>query len=288
MRICQVVVVFLLLAGSIAASRSARAAESYDNCTGFIDSVPATISTQGTWCLRHDLATNLTSGNAIEIATNNVTLDCNDFKLGGLAAGATSLVTGIHANYRQNVTVRHCNVRGFLTGIELIRGAGYLVEDNLLEGNLYRGIYIFGDNSLVQHNRVFDTGGSTTYSGYAGGISATAGIIDNIVDGLFTEGTTRQLIGIDGYGVSTRIAGNRVGGLESNGGGIVTGVQVHDYNGGSMIAGNRIVAATTAANGYGILGSYDIPSGSYCSGNTVANFATPFFGCQLGMNNDSL
>src|SRR5690348_2627551 len=40
----------------------ARAAQSYDNCTGFIDSVPATVSTQGTWCLRHDANTAITSG----------------------------------------------------------------------------------------------------------------------------------------------------------------------------------------------------------------------------------
>lgn len=26
-----------------------HAAESYDSCTGFIDSIPATISTQGVW-----------------------------------------------------------------------------------------------------------------------------------------------------------------------------------------------------------------------------------------------
>ncbi len=68
----------------------AHAAESYDNCTGFIDSVPATITTQGTWCLRKNLATNITTGNAITIATNNVTIDCNDFKIGGLAAGSAS------------------------------------------------------------------------------------------------------------------------------------------------------------------------------------------------------
>jgi hypothetical protein len=65
----------------------AQAAESYDNCSGYIDSVPAVIATQGTWCLRKDLSTAQTSGNAIEIAANNVVIDCNDFKLGGLAAG---------------------------------------------------------------------------------------------------------------------------------------------------------------------------------------------------------
>ena len=80
----------LLLAAAAAMlpPASALAAESYDNCTGFIDSLPATVSTQGTWCLRANLSTAMASGDAIAVAANNVTLDCNDFKIGGLAAGA--------------------------------------------------------------------------------------------------------------------------------------------------------------------------------------------------------
>src|SRR5687768_16439274 len=107
----------------------AHAAESYDNCTGFIETLPATISTQGTWCLKHDVSTAITSGNAITIAANNVTLDCNDFKVGGLAAGDSSAANGVYAASRLNATVRQCGVRGFSQGIWL-DGAGHLVEDN--------------------------------------------------------------------------------------------------------------------------------------------------------------
>jgi hypothetical protein len=39
----------VLAAAGLSASPAARGAESYDNCTGFIDSVPATITTQGVW-----------------------------------------------------------------------------------------------------------------------------------------------------------------------------------------------------------------------------------------------
>ena len=35
----------------------ASAAESYDGCSGFITVLPATIDTQGVWCLKQDLAT---------------------------------------------------------------------------------------------------------------------------------------------------------------------------------------------------------------------------------------
>ena len=49
------------------ASIPAVAGESYDNCVGFIDALPATITTQGTWCLRQDLDSAATSGIMIEI-----------------------------------------------------------------------------------------------------------------------------------------------------------------------------------------------------------------------------
>ena len=32
-----------------AGTHRVAAAEGYDNCTGFIDSLPATVTTQGTW-----------------------------------------------------------------------------------------------------------------------------------------------------------------------------------------------------------------------------------------------
>src|SRR5688500_7900792 len=92
------------VAGLLAlAPGASRAAESYDNCTGFIDSLPAVITKQGTWCMRKDLSTAIDTGNAITVATNNVTIDCNDFKIGGLAAGVDTLAHGIVAADRKSV-----------------------------------------------------------------------------------------------------------------------------------------------------------------------------------------
>src|SRR5438128_10780586 len=66
---------------------AASLADAYDDCVGFVDTVPTIISSQGTWCLRQNLATSATSINAIEIQTNNVAIDCHGFKLGNLGAG---------------------------------------------------------------------------------------------------------------------------------------------------------------------------------------------------------
>jgi len=159
---------FLVFALLFGAMRTAHAAESYDNCTGFVTSLPAVISTQGTWCFKQDLATSITNGNAITIAANNVTLDCNDFKLGGLAAGVGTHAYGIYGGGygagRSNITIRHCNVRGFYIGVyfEGTNGGGHTIEDNRFESNTYFGLQVEGDGSVVRRNRIFDTDGVLT------------------------------------------------------------------------------------------------------------------------------
>jgi parallel beta-helix repeat protein len=212
----------VLLAGPFH-TQPARAAESYDNCAGTISSLPAVITTQGVWCLKSDLSTNITSGYAIAIQTNNVTVDCNDFKLGGLAAGNGSAAIGIYANNRQNTTVRHCNVRGFYYGIDLYDGAGQLVEDNRLDNNLNRGIIVTGENDTVRRNRVYDTGGASgNFEVYA--ITADASVIDNEVSGVFPgpNATDAVVGGIQAFGLVAR--GNRVSNLTPSPSGFVVGI----------------------------------------------------------------
>src|SRR5690606_2079945 len=151
------------------------------------DSLPAVITRQGEWCLRKDLNTAITSGNAITISANNVTVDCNNFKVGGLAGGDNSTALGILATDRQNAIVRRCNVRGFSFGIAIRGGAGHLVEDNRLDNNLFMGIEVSGDNGLIRNNRVFDTGGERQIA--YGIVSGGADVIDNIVSGVLTAST---------------------------------------------------------------------------------------------------
>ena len=93
------------------------------DCTN-ITAIPATISTQGVYCLKQHESAALASGAAITINVNNVTLDCNEFKIGNLAAGSGTNATGVQASGRINVTVRNCGIRGFRTGVRL-RGDGH-------------------------------------------------------------------------------------------------------------------------------------------------------------------
>ena len=231
----------------------ALAAQSYDNCTGFIDSVPATITTQGTWCLRKDVSTALTSAYAIEVKTNNVTIDCNDFKIGGLAAGAGTTSFGVFASDKNNITVRRCNVRGFQFGVALlgVDGGGHLVENNRLDANTHTGILVEGDGVTVRHNLVRDTGGSTALLGGARGI-ATVGNVDvigNTISGLSPapngSGDTYP-VGI--YGVDNEygsIHGNRVRGLVVQGAGMAEGIK-QETNGRVILRGNDVTGGALA------------------------------------------
>lgn len=253
------------------------AAESYDNCTGYVDSLPATISTQGTWCLRGDLSTAVSTGTAITIATNNVTLDCNDFKIGGLPVGANTGAVGVQASGRLNATVRNCNIRGFLYGVKL-QGAGHVVEDSRFDGNTAIGIWADGDGTVVRRNRVLDTGGSTLYSTAIGiATNSSADIADNTVAGVASMHSSGA--GTN-YGISMTSGsanGNVVRGvvMEQGGWGIVS-------NGAAVLSDNDVMGTNQS-------GAVGIGCGSeqgLVINNIVARFTTGIQGCTQGNGND--
>ena len=163
-----------------------------------IDSIPAVISSQGVYCLKQHVSGALANGAAIAVNTNNVTIDCNEFKIGNLAAGTATQAIGISASGRNNVTVRNCGVRGFQTGISLLNG-GYRVENNRLDNNTRTGIFVTGSGSSIRGNEVIDTGGGTAGgTAQAEGIKAAGGmdIIDNNISGVLSAGADGTVYGI--------------------------------------------------------------------------------------------
>ena len=268
----------LALAAAALAPGAARA-ESFHTCAGVIATLPAVIATQGTWCLQQDLATSMASGDAITISVNNVTIDCNGFKLGGLGAGPATTTTGIRAQNRSNATVRHCTIRGFGRGVGLTgTGGGHVVEDNRLEGNTFVGIEVGGDGSVVRRNLVLDTGGSTITPGVTGVVAGEAvDVRDNIIDGLAPDAMwanatmTGLLLASNDRGA---IVGNRIGGMASAGTGVALGI---DNLGSDFItlADNQIVG-DGRPGGIGITCS---SAEGVARDNTVQNFATQIFNC---------
>lgn len=199
-----------------------------------IATVPTTLSTPGVYCLKKDLSTAITSGVAIGIAANDVTLDCNGFKLGGLAAGPSSFAKGISASgttCRKRVTVRSCNVRGFHIGINLLGscgggsadGEGHRVLDNRLDGNLYTGIQVNGPGAQVLRNRVANTGGASGQQ-YATGIIASGDVIGNTVDRVFASAANTYPTGINIDGIGSLARDNHVRDLVVAGTGYAYGI----------------------------------------------------------------
>lgn len=188
-----------------------------------ITSLPATIGDQGVYCLKRHMPVNLATGTAITVLVNNVTIDCNNFKIGNLAAGINTQARGVHADGRKNVIVRNCGIRGFLAGVDLVDGE-YRVERNRLDNNTRIGIRVTGAGSVIRDNEIIDTG----QSGLPGihtfyGIHAEddIDIIDNIVNGVAATGgdlVSRHVYGIHGTDMNAgAMRGNRVTGLAPNG-----------------------------------------------------------------------
>lgn len=257
------------------------AAETSQACTGFIDRVPATVATQGNWCLRADLSTNMGSGAAITIAANNVTIDCNGFKLGNLAAGDSTQAEGIKATATLNATVRNCNVRGFLFGTRLT-GHGHAVLDSRFDNNTYIAILVDGDGSMVRGNRISDTGGSTSAGGhaFAYGIyfaQSSAGTVqDNFIQGVYASaGTNAWAYGVIAALDRGEVTRNTIASLEADGTGQAIGIY-NPVNGSRAVIRDNTVGVGMNATVTGI--------GMRCFGaiardNTVSGFATGYSGC---------
>jgi|SRR5688572_962485 len=260
------VAAFLLF---LLAMRPAAAAESYDNCAGTIEALPAIVSSQGVWCVKKDLTTLSATGSAITVTAPNVTIDCNDFKVGGLGAGPDTLTVGIHGNGVSNLTVRNCNVRGFRIGIHVdaTSGGGHLIENNRLDGNTRLGIYVFGDGSRIRGNNVIDTGGGLVGGNTIGGILADGDvdIIDNTIRNVTGEPDVAEFaIGIfHNGGTSGVIDNNRISGVLPSATGTANGMIIYSTN---LALRNNIVANPTAVAAMDCLSASVVARGNMRTG----------------------
>ncbi len=245
------------------------------NCTN-ITSLPATLTVQGVYCLKQDLATNIASGAAITIATNNVTIDFNGFKLGGLAAGPSTTASGVYAADRKNVTLRNGNIRGFYYGIFLPDGnigasSGHVIENNLVDSSIYSGISIRGSGIVVRNNRVLNTIATNTAAafGLIGNDLHNSLFTDNLVAG--TSNVTYQAYGINVQGSSTNVEIARNTILDTGGNSFTGAIWI--ASAGNMVAENVVIGVTSATTtGNGI---WNTSGGSLiCRDNIVANVTT--------------
>ena len=258
---------------------TARAAESFDSCKGTIASLPAVIGSAGTWCLTASLATSATSGAAITINSNNVTIDCYDYIVSGLAAGAGTATVGVLAVGRINVGVRNCHLRGFRIGIQG-SGSTFLVRDNRIEASTIRGVSLGGDALVVADNQVVDTGGSSIGNGAAIGMSigGNARVTGNNVTGVAARAASGQgawgiHIADEGAPAQSLVEDNSVRSLVPDGVGLAVAIR-------STSAG-RISLRRNALFGEGTgIGLQCANAGGAVRENSLLGFATAISGCS--------
>ena len=145
------------------------------NCTE-ITAVPATISAPGKYCLAKDTTLNMSTGVGINIAANDVVLDCDGRLLKNTTTVATGSSVGIQSNGRNNIVIKNCRVvGGWMNGIDAFQdntkqNTNYYVQilDNYVAGPLWHGIRAYGSAIEIKNNKVYDVGGK--YNQYAIGI----------------------------------------------------------------------------------------------------------------------
>jgi hypothetical protein len=242
------------------------------NCTP-ITSLPATINSQGIYCLTGNLSTSQTSGNAITINANNVTLDLNGWKLGGQAAGLSTTANGIYST-GNSVTIENGTIRGFSSGIA-VYGSGAVVKDVLIDECTVIGMLVASSDAHIVHNRITNIGGSTADDiGSATGVSA------------------------DYPGIT--ISNNTITNITATGSGWAVGIIAGQPS--STFRDNTISNAAIPTNGttsYGIFGDGSVvvnnavSNFTYCiynldgiyAFNTVSNCTTNYFGGTAGFGN---
>ena len=262
-------------------------AETHHHCSGFIDSLPAVLTTQGTWCLRKDLSTAQDAGDVITIGTNNVTIDCNGHKIGNLSATPPRNATGIRADGRSNLTVRGCSLRGFYAALYFSGGYSHLIEDNTFDGARSVGIWADGDSTIVRRNRVVDTGidddiglGDTEAIVVQGDVSR---VHDNTVQGVYgTDDDDVMVAGILFFGHAHWIHDNQVSGLVlGTGTGDLIGIR-SNVSSQSIVERNMIVNPEGDGVGIDVYGGSQRP---VCRDNHVRGFASAIPNCLDGGGN---
>lgn len=251
-----------------------------------IASLPATLTTQGIYCLKKDLATQMVSGNAITIANNNITIDFNGFKLGGATAGSGTQTIGVYSLDRRNIVLRNGLIRGFYRGISLqdndidySNTGNYELYDLTLDYNRHEAVWLEGNGNSIHNIRVNHTGGAIDPN--ATGIlnfGANGNISDNFVSETIAK-TGGIANGIVSSGGATAIRNNVIS--DTRVGALGRGIRVNGP--WTSIEGNAILNTAVVAGSTGI--STDSATLNQCSNNKIGGFATAIDSCLDGGGN---
>lgn len=207
--------------------------------------LPYEIKTSGQYVLSKNLIFAGTTGQAISVLTDDVTIDLGGNTLAGSGNADGATVAGIHASGKKNIVIKNGSIRGFTWGIwldGLATGDGFHRAEKLrVLSCRVIGIWIYGVGSTITNCEVL-------------------GIVN----------PTSLAYGIDVRGTGIDVLNNRV---QSNGVGIGINEGV-----GCTIAGNTVVATS-----FGIL--FQGTGTGVRTNNIVQGATTPYQGGTDGGGN---
>jgi len=269
------------------------------NCTA-IDTLPATISSPGNYCLNKNFdQTYGVDSYALRLYGSDIVLDCNGHRIRTTNAANTQV--GIYSTPNPSgVTIRNCTIDGFQTGIFLqgtdnTGATGNRIVNNIVLHSRQIGIYVIGSSNLIEGNQVSQNLGNV--NGIATGIFMYSSdhqgggniIRDNVISDFKPQLGGQPTTGMELDNMQdVTVTGNTISGLYAYTGSYVIGIRISDMT-GSSISGNTISTPPPAAAPYDgsfNLGIWATSSGSdlstlLCSDNTVGHFSNDIYGCGV-------
>lgn len=268
-------------------------AHAQEGCT-VLSALPVSITTPGKYCLAKNFTTAITSGSLINIAANDVTLDCRKFTLRSTATSNTGSSSAIVAMSRNNIVIENCSVvGGFTFGInvsqvntEPTKSFYNTIRNNYVAGPYYQGIIAYGSAIEVTGNRVYDIGGQLNKNAIGIRIGgSTAGgpkfqvLRENGVIGTNAPAAIAYGIYSD-FSIGTLIDTNLVTGTASAPGKLSYGVYIAK-GGGNTITNNNILDSGNGAS----VGIATPANGGWCYDNML-RVGTNTQGCDATYGND--
>jgi len=279
--------VLLAFAGGTGA---ARAAPSYDNCTGFLDPHPEQfypemqfVNQPGIWCLRQNLVFQFSDNTygLIQVQGDDITIDCKGHRVEVVGGGQ---LYGVVSSFSQRTTVRNCEFRGFATAIiDNFNGGtppvGDVAEDNvILDGSIhYPGV----SHAMVRRNRLYGPRARIAVSG-------DSTVIDNLVDGTLAVGYGDAISLWDANGGEIR--GNVVRNFRhdpadpTGGHAPAIRVQKGGVPGGRATVRDNVILGDGTGSTYALYCDHDT---TLVTGNVINGVADSITGCKPGENDIS-
>lgn len=280
-----------LLAPTLPSSAAAQGAPS---CT-VLETLPATISSGGNYCLAANAEVNMTSGAAITINANDVTLDCRDFTISNAAASDAGTSAGVRAVNRHNVHIRNCRIMGgFTDGIAVsmpLNGQTSSfynrIENNYIAGPYRYGIQAYGSAIEVRGNTIYDVGGQANSIAIGirlGGSSVSTfkfQVVErNLVAGTNSPYNNAYAIYSDNS-IGTMFLNNTISGtygLAPN----YKGYGIRVANGVGLTIRGNIIGGGGRTNEVGI---QTPANGGWCYDNQIRTYPTATIGCDASLGN---